>query len=176
MPLPRSALKLLGIDDATYQIVDVNPGFNDSSSEIILVLKAGPSTYQYSLDFPKGQRVQAVLGFPMKPDARIVPYKRGIALLECFFGPAKGAYLITLPLGSENKLHLVRVNEQAFEDIALQFKSLAVDPTVKEQFCKGDLQFAAYFEKYAGSCGWSPAEYATNSSVHNYDSFWMNPH
>jgi len=172
MLFPGPALELLGNVDSKYQVVDVNPAFNNETSEILFVVHSGQATYVYSLDFPKKHREQAVLGFPLLPDSRVFPYRGNLAILEDFFGRGKGIYLLRLPLKSDATLYLVPVKSPEFDKIAGAFKTEAQDQAVKQQFCRTTNDFAAFYEKYAGSCGWSAAEYAANPNIHNYDGFW----
>jgi hypothetical protein len=108
----------------------------------------------------------------MLPDARVFPYKEDLAILEDFFGRGKGIYLLHLPLKSGTTLYLISAKSPEFEEIANTFKTVAQDQAIKLQFCKTTNDFAAFYEKFAGSCGWSTAEYAANPIVHSYDEFW----
>jgi hypothetical protein len=172
MPFPAPANQLVGSKDAEYQLVDVNPAFNDRTSEILLLIRSGNTSFVYSLDFPKGHHEQAILGIPALPEARVFPYKGNLAILEDFFGRGKGIYLLQLPLKSGAALQLIPADTREFDTIAEEFRSVAQDESVKQQFCKTTNDFASFYEKYAGSCEWSPAEYEANPGVRDYDSFW----
>lgn len=71
MPLPEGAQKMLASHDARFQLVDVNPAFQDRSSEILLLIKSGTDSFEYSLERPKKDDVQAVTASPDLPNARI---------------------------------------------------------------------------------------------------------
>lgn len=172
MPFPDSLGKILDSRDSEFQVMDINPFFNDYSSEILLLVHSGGNQFEYSLDFPKKRRVQAVISSPALPDARVFPYRGELAILVDFFGPAKGIYLLQPPLKSGVKLHLIPVGSSEFEEIAKEFKFTAQDGMVKQQFCE-TLPFASFYEKYAASCGWPAKDYANNSTVYDYDSFWL---
>jgi hypothetical protein len=154
MPLPDSVRKLIGSEDASFQIVDVNPAFNDNSSEILLLIRSKGTRYEYSLDFPEGRGVQAVIASPDLPWARAVPYRGQIAILTDFIGPSRGFYLVGLPLRSGMKLDLAPVGSPRFEEIAGTLKDQAADPSVKREFCETRSNtFASFYKKYLGSCG-----------------------
>jgi hypothetical protein len=172
MTFSDPVLKLLNSPKATYQVMDVNPFFNDHSSEVVLLVRSNGSLFEYSLDFPEGRRVQAVLAKPSAPSARVYPYEGKLAVLANFRGPAKGVYLLDLPLRTGLKLHLIPANSAEFDEIAQGFKTVGLDPSVKDQFCKTTNDFAAFYEKYVGSCDWTPEVYAVNPAVHDYDGFW----
>jgi hypothetical protein len=87
MAFSKPALKLLGSPNATYEVMDVDPFFNDDSSEIVLLIRAGGDLFEYSFDFPKRQNSQAVLAMPGLPSARIFPYRGKLAVLADFSGP-----------------------------------------------------------------------------------------
>jgi hypothetical protein len=172
MAFSKPALKLLGSPNATYEVMDVDPFFNDDSSEIVLLIRAGGDLFEYSFDFPKRQNSQAVLAMPGLPSARIFPYRGKLAVLADFSGPAKGAYLLELPLRTTAHLGRIPINTPEFDEIALEFKTIGLDTSVKDQFCKTTNDFAAFYERHAGSCDWSPEIYAVNRAVHDYDFFW----
>jgi hypothetical protein len=172
MSFSDPALKLLGSPTATYQVIDVNPFFNDDSSEIVILVRSGGELFEYSLDFPKGQHSQAVPALPGMPSARIFPYRGKLALLADFSGPAKGVYLLDLPLKSTAHLRRIPIATPQFDEVAQELKTIGQDTSVKDQFCKTTNDFAAFYEKHIGSCGWSPEVYAVNRAVHDYDFFW----
>lgn len=165
MAFSDPVLKLLGSHDATYQVMDVNPFFNDHSSEIVFLVRSGGMLFEYILDFPKGKKVQAVLAEPTKPSARVFPYKGKLAILANFYGLAKGVYVLDLPLKSSGKLQLTPLNSSEFDEITQDFRTVGLDPSVKDQFCRTTNDFAAFYEKFAGPCG-SPHK-------HTYDDFWQ---
>ena len=172
MSLTDSSARALSIPNGSYQIFDVNPFFNDSSSGIILLIHAQGNLFEYSLDFPKGKGTQAVLATPQAPSVRILPFDGKLAVLANFSGPVRGIYILDPPLKTKTKLPLNPIGSPQFLKLAVSFKNIAKDPQVKQQFCNTTNEFAAFYEKYAGSCGWTPEEYAANPIVHNYAEFW----
>lgn len=172
MLFPDSVNRMLGSSGSRFQIVEVNSDFNDDSSEILFLVGSRGRLFEYSLTFPKQQGVRAVISYPSEPDARVFPYRDKIAILTDFFGPAKGIYLLQPPLKSGVKLHLIPVRSSEFEDITKEFKLIAPDETVKQQFCE-TLPFASFYEKYATSCGWTTEDYANNPSVYDFNAFWL---
>jgi|SRR5215475_5040148 len=82
MPLPDGAQKMLASHDARFQLVDVNPAFQNRSSEILLLIKSGTDSFEYSLERPKKDDVQPVAASPDLPNAGIFPYRTGLALLS----------------------------------------------------------------------------------------------
>lgn len=174
MDFPDSVRKILDSRDATFQVVDVNPAFNDASSEILFLIRSNGADHEYSLEYPKGRHVQAVVGSPSLPDARVFPYHGKLAIVDCFFGPAKGIYLLNLPLKSGDTLHLIPIGSSEFEEIARELKAAANDRTVKQQFCDtSSTAFASFYEKYAGSCEWPAEDYSNNPIVHHFRSLWF---
>jgi hypothetical protein len=105
---PEPVNEVISDKESRYAIVDVNPFFNDKSSEVLLLVKWHDEVFEYSLKFPKHKGVRAILGQPTPPPARVFPYKTGLAVLVNLFGPAKGAYVLPLPLRTETALELVR--------------------------------------------------------------------
>jgi hypothetical protein len=98
---------LLSSRGSRYAIVDVNPFFNDNTSEILLLIQSQGNRFEYACAFPHGKNVQAILAYPMPPPAMVFPYNSGLAILADFFGPAKGVYLLPLPLRSGTILELI---------------------------------------------------------------------
>ena len=144
---------LLSAKDSRYAIVDVNPFFDDSTSEILLLIQSQESTFEYSLAFPKHKGVQAILATPMPPPAMVFPYKHGLAVLTNFFGPAKGIYILPLPLRSGAALELIPANSAEFAVVAGAFRSVGQERTTKDQFCESRRkEFIAFYEKYYGAC------------------------
>lgn len=167
LPLSDPVERAVREPGAYFQVIDVNPFFNDQSSEIQLVVRSNTSAFQYSLQFPRAKGVQAVIAIPSSP-ARIFPYKNQLALLVNFFGPAKGLYLIPLPFQSGGNLTLISAKDPQFELIAREFKNNAQDRTVKDQFCESRrYDFITFYEKYSGPC-----EEASGSVGNRFDEFW----
>lgn len=97
----------LGSKDGEYAVIDVNPFFNDGTSEVLLLIQANGSKFEYSLSIPKGQNVQAVIASPTAPEAMLFPSGNDLVVLANFFGPAKGMYRLPLPLGHSGKLQFI---------------------------------------------------------------------
>jgi len=172
-PFPDSVGRELG-GSGEFQIVDVNPFFNDESSEIELLIRSGSSVYDYSLQFPKRKRVQAIIATPSVP-AHMFLYKDKIELLADFEGPAKGIYTIPLPLRSGTKLDLIPVTNSEFDLISREFKNAGRDLTVRNQFCESrSWPFISFYEKYAESCGKDAETHGVAAS--RFDEFWRNAH
>ena len=134
-------------------VVDVNPFFNDNTSEILLLIQSRGSRFEYALAFPHGKAVQAILANPMPPPAMVFPYDNGLAILANFFGPAKGVYLLPLPLKSGTTLELTPASSPQFAKVAMAFKSVGQEQTTRDQFCESRRNdFIAFYEKYGGSC------------------------
>jgi len=176
MDLSEPVRSLIGIPNAKFQIVEVNPYFDDDSSEVLLLIGSRTKVFQYSLVIPKHHQIQAVLASPELPSARVVTYGKELAILEDFFGPAKGAFVLPLPLRSGASVPLIPAGSSEFQKIAESLRASARDASVKQQFCQTDNGFASIWEKYAGSCGWSSDQYAANPGVHDYPSFWLTTH
>jgi hypothetical protein len=164
MAFTESASKLLNAPGATYQIFDVNPFFNDKSSEVVLLVLSGKDAFEYSLVTPKHRDVRAVLGTPTPPPVRAFPYRGKLALLANFFGPAKGIYLLSPPLRTRVTLQLIPVTSPLFEEIAHDLKSQSLEQSGVDQFCRTTNDFAAFFEKYVGPC--------ETPHLRGYDDFW----
>jgi hypothetical protein len=167
MQLPDPVERALWEQGASFQVIDVNPFFNDQSSEIQLVIRSSKSVSKYSLQFPGSKGVQAVTAIPSSP-ARMFPYKDQLVLLANFFGPAKGLYLIPLPLQSGGRLTLISARDPQFDLIAKEFNNTAQDRTVKDQFCESrNYDFITFYEKYSGPC-----VEASGSVRNRFDEFW----
>jgi hypothetical protein len=144
--------RVLSDNDSRYAIVDVNPFFNDSSSEVLLLIQSRDEVFEYSLKFPRHKAVRAILAEPTRPPAMVFPHKKGLAVLVDFVGPAKGAYLLKMPLRTSTALDLVPVASGEFEEITAEFRSVGQERTTRDQFCKSTNDFIAFYEKYSGSC------------------------
>jgi len=144
--------ELISDTASRYALVDVNPFFNDRSSEVLLLVKWHDEVFEYSLNTPKRKDVRAILGQPIPPPALVFPYKDGLAVLVTFWGRARGAYVLPLPLRKRTALELVRFGTPEFAEIVGAFGSVAQDHTIKDQFCKANNDFVAFYEKYAGPC------------------------
>ena len=108
--------------------------------------------------------MQAVIAYPELPHARLFPYRSQLALLANFFGPAKGIYLIPLPLKSTT-LKLIPASDLQFQSIANDFRAIGNDKTTKSDFCDTEWKpFITFYERYGGGLcdvGGGP-----------YDEFW----
>jgi hypothetical protein len=165
MPLSEPVLKMLSRHDGNFRVIDVNPFYNDRTSEILLLITLGDATFQYSLKFPRGRNVQAVIAYPDLPQARLFPYGNQMALLANFFGPARGIYLIPLPLKSAKTLSLIPTNDPQFQSIASEFRALKNDETTKSDFCDTKSKpFITFYEEYSGGL--------CNVGGGSYDDFW----
>ena len=132
-PFPKSVNEMLSVKDSRYAILGVNPFFDDSSSEILLLVEATGKVFEYSLRFPKDGRVQAILGVPMPPPAMTFPYKGNVAILASFFG-ANGLYLMPLPLRSGVTLRLIPTTNPELATIAAAFRSVGQEFSMRNQF------------------------------------------
>jgi hypothetical protein len=168
---PEPVNDLISDKESRYAVVDVNPFFNDSSSEVLLLVKWHDEVFEYSLNFPKHKDVRAILGQPTPPPALAFPYKTGLAVLVTFWGRARGAYLLPLPLRKKTVLELVGFGTPEFAEIVGAFRSVAQDRTTKDQFCKSTYDFVAFFEKYSGPCD-ARVKDATEIE-RNFARFWL---
>ena len=168
---PEPVNETLSDEKSRYAIVDVNPFFNDKSSEVLLLVRWHDEVFEYSLNFPKHKGVQAILGQPTPPPARVFPYKSGLAVLVDFAGPANGAYVLPLPLRTKAVLELVRVGTPEFVGIVGALRSVAQDRTTKEQFCKATNDFIAFYEKYSGPCAGRVKD--ASEIERNFARFWL---
>ena len=174
MALPDSASAMLGNKSSEFQLVDVNPAFNDYSSEVLLLVRTGDTSAQFQLALPKRQGIQAVLATPYLPSARVFPYEKSVAILVNLFGDGpgiKGFYLLSPPLHSETTIKFVPINTSEFQTIAARLRIAAGDPTVKYHFCETRRKdFRAFFEKYAAPCE-LPAKNQDEIEA-NFAEFW----
>ena len=140
-------------NEAQYQLVDVNPFFDDYSSEVLLLIKSGNQSFEYALARPKGRSVQAVIASPMPPSAILFPSVQKLAVLVNFHG-ARGVFLLDFPLRTGGRLELTPAGSTNFEAIATAFKAVGQERTTREQVCslfrRND--FIAFYEKYCGPC------------------------
>jgi hypothetical protein len=169
--LPGPVNELIADKESRYAIVDVNPFFNDRSSEVLLLVKRHDEVFEYSLNFPKHEGVQAIAVEPEPPTALLFPYKTGLAALVNFLGPAKGAYVLPLPLKTKSLLELSGIGSPEFAEIAEAFKSIAQDRATKDQFCKGTNDFVAFYEKYSGPCDGRVQD--STEIEKNFAKFWL---
>ncbi len=153
MPFPDPVLRIMKSEKAGFQVVDVNPFFNDESSEILLLIKTEGNAYEYRLEFPRHRNAHAILATPDLPPVRAFPVDDGVALAADFMH-AKGIYVLSLPLKTGSTLQWVPANKPEFEAIAYQLKLHAQDATIKSPFCDTSRNdFIAFYEKYgAASC------------------------
>lgn len=149
---PDPVNELISDKASRYAIVDVNPFFDDRSSEVLLLVKWHDEVFEYWLNIPKRKDVRAILGQPTPPPALVFPYKTGLAILVSFGGRAKGAYVLPLPLRKKTALEFVGFGAPEFAEIVDAFGSVAQDRTTKDQFCNATNDFVAFYEKYSGPC------------------------
>lgn len=153
LALSEPVNNLLSSRRSRYTIVDVNPFFNDSTSEILLLIESQGTRFEYRLTAPKHKGIQAVLAYPTPPPALVFPYRNGLAVLANFFGPAKGVYLLPLPFKSGTALDLISANSAEFATVAAAFHGIGQEPTTRDQFCESRRKdFIAFYEKYSGPC------------------------
>ena len=153
MLVPDSAARRLPSRQSQYQVVTVNKGFDDYSSEILLLISSGNYSFNFPLDFPKGRGISAIIAYPMAPRMRIFPYSGGLAFAANFFGPLKGIYTLSLPLKSGANLDFVSANNPKFEGIARELRNFSTDSTLKAQFCgTKEYTFITFYERYGGPC------------------------
>jgi hypothetical protein len=173
MPFPDPALRVVSQQVIQFRLVDINPFFDDQSSEILLVITSDDSTLEYSLQFPTKQGVQAILSIPDLPNARIVPYEGQLALFANFHGPAKGIYLIPLPMRSGDKLSLISTNDPQFDKIANQLRAVGQDSSIRDQFCRTSRNdFIAFYQKYCGPCEAGSTMDSQVATEENFNRFW----
>lgn len=169
---PEPANKLLSSTGSRYAVVDVNPAFNDQTSEILLLIQSRGNTFQYSLEFPHGRGVQAILATPEHAPGMSFPYKGDLAILVNFFGPAKGVYLVPLPLRSGTRLRLFPVGSPEFAKVADSLTAVGLEQTTRDQFCESKRKdFIAFYEKYSAPCG-RPAR-TSNEIDQDFAKFWV---
>jgi hypothetical protein len=83
----------------------------------------------------------------------VFPYEHGLAVLVNFFGPAKGIYILPVPLRSGATPELISANSAAFAVVAAAFRSVGEERTTRDQFCESKRKdFIAFYEKYYGPC------------------------
>ena len=169
--LPGPVNGLVADKASRYAIVDVNPFFNDRSSEILLLVKGHDEVFEYSLNFPKHKGVRAIWGYPEAPPALLFPYKTGLAVLVNFLGPAKGVYVLSLPLKTKTILELSGIGTPEFAEIVGTFRSVAQDRRTKDEFCKGAYDFVAFYEKYSGPC--DGRAHDSTEIEKNFAQFWL---
>jgi hypothetical protein len=166
------ASRMLSAEDSRYAIMDVNPAFDDSTSEVLLLIQSRDTTFEYSLTFPRHKGVQAISAYPMPPPAMAFPYEHGLALLANFFGPAKGIYILPVPLRSGATLALIPANSAAFAVVAATFRSVGAERTTRDQFCESKRKdFIAFYEKYYGPCNGESR--IVNEVDKEFTSFWL---
>lgn len=140
-------------NEAQYQLVDVNPFFDDYSSEVLLLIKSGNQSFEYTLARPKGRSVQAVTASLMLPSAILFPSGQKLPVLVNFHG-VRGGYLLDLPLRSGRQLELTPAGSTNFGTIATTFRAVSQERTTREQVCSRFRRndFVAFYEKYCGPC------------------------
>jgi len=168
---PRSVGILLSDEDVTYSVVDINPFFNDKSSEIALLVRSHTNIFEYSIKFPRHKGVQAILGEPTPPPAKIFPYRDSLAVLVNFSGPAKGFVVLPLPLQKGMSLDLIPAGSPRFEELALALKSTVQNSELKQQFCSSTNDFKWFYEKYVGQC--SEQKHYRSEIDRKFSDFWL---
>lgn len=172
MPFPEPVLRIMVSKKARFQVMDVNPFFNDESSEILLLIKSDNKTYEYQLQFPRFRNAQAVIATPDLPAIRAFPSGQGVALAANFMS-VKGIYVLSLPLKAGAILQLIPANKPEFETIASRLKLHAQDKTIKSQFCdtrRND--FVALYENYSGALC-EKRKVNRESIAAKYAEFWL---
>lgn len=152
MPFPDPVLRTMKSKKAGFQVMDVNPFFNDRSSEILLLIEANDTAYEYKLQFLKHRNAQAVLATPDLPAVRAFPSNDKV-VLAANFENVIGIYLLSLPLKTGTTLQLIPANAPEFKLLAAQLSLNAREKTVKAHFCDTSRNdFIAFYEKYGGLC------------------------
>jgi len=170
--VPKSVRRLLGCADAKFQLMDVNPGFQDYSSEALLLFQVDEQTYEYSLRAPGDIPITAAPALNYDPGARLFENDGGIAVLINFFRGVRGFYHICLPLRSGQRLELKPAGGPDFELIASSFRTLPDDRDLKSHFCDSRrLDFIAFYEYYRGSCE-EGAEREPSAIRDDFEKFW----
>jgi hypothetical protein len=164
--MPRSVQQLLGDSTAKFQIMNVNRAFEDSTTEILLIISAQKHIYEFKL--PVSTTETAILGEPMYPEARLFPINGKIAVLTQFM-QTKQIYLISLPLNPRDSIRYFRWNQIEAKEVIDRLKLLHDDLDLRQHFCGPPSKpFMAFYEKFSGSC--SPVQNNTND-VH-FEEFW----
>lgn len=163
---------MLSSTNSRYAVVDVNPAFNDRTSEVLLLIQSHSNTFQYSLGFPHGKGVQAILGIPEPSPAMAFPYNGELAILVNFFGPAKGIYLVPLPPKARTYLQLIPAGSSEFAKIADSFRPVGREQSTRDQFCESRRNdFIVFYEKYCGPCD---RQARTASEIDkDFSDFWV---
>lgn len=175
MALPAPVQKSLDAPAGEFQLMDVNPAFEDRTSEILLLIRYGKSSFEYVLEVPKGRHVQAVLGTPDLPTGRMFLYGNEIALVVNMFDGVRGIYLIPVSVQS-GRLSLIPFADPRFNSISATLKDVRQDTTTRHQFCETRRRdFIAFYERYAGSCQPEISGAALKDTPsENFDEFWKN--
>ncbi len=102
-----------------------------------------------------------VITSPVLLQARLFPYGNPLALLVNFSGPAKGVYLIPMPLKSATTLSLIPTSDPQFYSIAKELHAVGNDKTTKSVFCDTKRKdFITFYEEYSGlSCNGGGGSY-----------------
>jgi len=147
---PEVTSRRLGLTRIDYLLADVNPYFNDETSEVVLLLQADKRVTEYLLEVPRNQNVQAIVFWPTRPD--LLPFTSGnqVVLLSGIDG-TRGLFLLDAPLHG-GRLALVPARTTRFYTLASAFTN-AADADVRAQFCDSRRRdFVAFYEFYAHPC------------------------
>jgi hypothetical protein len=172
---PSTVAALLNDSSAVFQIVDVNPFFEDKSKEIILAIQSSDKIlYELKFDYLLNFKVRQAMA-ESYPAVRVFTYKGKIALLSHLDTDLRGYYFISLPLKSSDIMQLHPIGSEEFEKVTEYFRNLPPSTELKDYFCgrgiydgTGSNAFIAYYQKYRGDCDY---KYDPRNQT-DYEQWW----
>lgn len=144
-PVPADVGRVLGDASAKYQGVDINPWFDDSSSEIVLALESRGVVHEYVV--PNQADPPLAYGFVNNLDRLYAfPYRSGLAFLTSLDISRSAFLLVSLPLQNSADAEVVYEGSSEYDEIITHLGSTGRYRTLKENPCRGLRDIFELFE------------------------------
>ena len=144
--VPADVGRVLGDTGARYQGVDINPWFEDSSSEIVLAIESRGIVHEYTI--PNNLDPPLSYGFVNNSDRLYVfPYRSGLAFLTSLDISRHAFLLVSLPLQKTANIAVVYEGSSEYDEVVAYLGSTGRYRSLKENPCRGLKDIYELFER-----------------------------
>ena len=143
--VPEDVGKLLADASARYQGVDVNPWFEDTSSEILIAIESNGVVHEYSIP----NEVEPALGYGFINNGGrlfVFPFRSGLAFLTLLDIDRYAFILVPLPLRRTARGTVVFDGSSAFDEVVAYLADSGRYRSLQQNPCRGLKDFFERFE------------------------------
>ncbi len=143
----------LGDPEARCQGFDVNPWFEDDSSEIVLAVESGGVVFEYVVEIPDGMQARYGFSSGFSGENIVVPflYRDSLAFFTVF--SAQSLFLVVdLPLSKDQPIRLYREDSNDWNHVVEFLRRGNRYKALKQNLCVRHKSYRKLYEKFE-SCG-----------------------